>query len=186
VLNGPRLISLHPCCSVSINPPTAPAQPETLPLTPPTSQEPWGGGAANAGIAMATIIAAKISASTHTIRARRKVTFMFLSLVLSSIAFRHRVCTRMVCNRMPPSFRLCIVAHVLPWAQRRGRPFPSRYLRCLESAYLLKGKGRFALSSSNGPDARCRLQADSHGSMALHRFCLVLEGCLSESGGWCG
>ena len=110
MLNGPRLISLHPCCSVSINPPTAPAQPETLPLTPPTSQEPWSGGAANAGIAMATIIAAKISASTHTIRARRKVTFMFLSLVLSSIAFRHRVCTRTVCNRIPPSFRLRILS----------------------------------------------------------------------------
>src|SRR5215211_5395442 len=56
---------------------------------PPTSQVPWETrGAANAGIDIATIIAAKISASTHTIRVRRKVTFMFLSLVLSPIAFR--------------------------------------------------------------------------------------------------
>jgi hypothetical protein len=40
-------------------------------------------GAAEAVLAA---IAAKISASTHTKRARCKVTFMFLSLVLSSIA----------------------------------------------------------------------------------------------------
>ena len=66
MLNGPRLIFLHPCCSVSINPPTAPAQPEApLPEGPPTSQVPWGNrGAANAGIAIATIIAAITNATT--------------------------------------------------------------------------------------------------------------------------
>ena len=70
MVNGPRLISLHPCSSVTINPPTAPAQPETSPLTPPTLQLPWGGGAANAGIAMATIIAAITNATTTNIMMR--------------------------------------------------------------------------------------------------------------------
>jgi hypothetical protein len=43
-------------------------------------------------------------------------------------------------------FRLRFIAPVLPWAQRRGRLFPGRYLRCLESAYFLclslEGKGK--------------------------------------------
>ncbi len=85
LLNGPRLISLHSCCSVSINPPTAPAQPEApLPEGPPTSQVPWGGGAANAGIAMATIIAAMTKATVNNIMMR------FISTSLSVVGRRNK------------------------------------------------------------------------------------------------
>ena len=67
MVNGPRLISLHPCWVVSINPPMFPAQPEApIPsLWPPKLQVPWPGGrgSANAGIAMATIIAAMTKAA---------------------------------------------------------------------------------------------------------------------------
>ena len=63
-MNGPP-ISLHPCCSVTIDPPTFPAQPEApLPEGPPIPQVPIDDcGAANAGIDMATIIAAMTKAA---------------------------------------------------------------------------------------------------------------------------